>query len=139
MEVNQHDGYECDLNVLEQGSGILLADPGQRITDSGVFALKKKLPDQKFRMTGAELKELRLKHGLSQPDIAALARKSLTQRTRGRQQSSSVGRWENDEIPIPLDTAELLRTKLSLLEKKRTTFKALVETPLDQLVTQIYG
>lgn len=89
-------------------------------------------------MTGQQLQALRAKHDLSQPQLAQLARMSLTKR-KGGTKSAQVVNWETGHSPIPVAMAELIRTKLYLLEMGLATFEDLIKYSLDELIRDIYS
>lgn len=92
-------------------------------------------------MTGRQLQQLRAKHGLSQPQLAILIRRAVKpQRASGSgRQSNQIGRWENDEAPIPEAMAELIRAKLFMLEANLATYEDLIAYQLDELLRDIYS
>jgi transcriptional regulator with XRE-family HTH domain len=118
---------------VEQGQVILLVDPRQSAAASGVFDMKT------LDMTGKQLRELRERHDLTQPQMAQLLRMALQPRASGRKQSAQIYNYENGKTPIPQAAVELLRCKLYLLEKELTTKEELIERPLDEILADIYS
>lgn len=89
-------------------------------------------------MTPKQLQALREKHDLTQVQIAQLCHLKIVMRPTGNS-STQVGNWESGRKPIPPAMAELIRSKLYLLEIGSATFADLLEYSLDVLIRDIYS
>jgi transcriptional regulator with XRE-family HTH domain len=83
--------------------------------------------------SGHKLKKLRRKLGLTQPEVAALARSGISLNKRGQLQARRIQAWEAEKNRIPLATWELLSLKLALIEAGVTTFQELLNSDLAKL------
>lgn len=122
-------------SYLGQGQVVLLADGRESPAPARVIAMNQR---KGLRMTGKQLQGLRLKHDLTQLQIAQLVHLKVVMRPSGNQ-SNQVGNWESGRKPIPPATAELLRAKLYLLEHGLATFELLIQFSLDELMRDIYS
>lgn len=85
-------------------------------------------------VTPGSLQALRLKHGLSQVELAALAGSSVFKHKRGPLQARRVQAWEAGDSRIPLPTWELLQLRLFMLGRGLSTFEELTTRPLVDIV-----
>lgn len=89
-------------------------------------------------MTGQQIRDLRTKFDLSQVQMAQLVHMKISppRGGTGREQSMSMGRYENDRGTLPPAESELLLSKLSLLADGIATFEELVRIPLHELMAR---
>ncbi len=89
------------------------------------------------RLTGEQLRALREQHGLTQRQLGQLARSTILTRPTGKQDVSTIQKWENGTNPIPLSTLELIVAKLFLLQKGLVTFEQLVAMSLTDILSEL--
>lgn len=122
---------------MESCQGVLLAT-GRRSTPSD-----RVIDMTTSRLTGPQLRALREKHDLSQLQLGQLARATISTRpspTGGiDRQCGAVQKWEDGTNDLPAAVAELIETKLFLLEVGWATFDHLVETSLKDIMRDMWS
>lgn len=94
------------------------------------------------RITGKDLPALRAKFNLTQLQLGALARASISTRTTPSggtdRQCSIVQQWEAGTKPLPAPMAELIEAKLLLLELGHPV-DHLIDTSLADILRDEYS